>query len=94
MILKIKGNFKEYCADSFYDGFDYVEITQTDTSDTSTLGEAVTNFIVPNSDLKEIPLRRITLFKGLNILVRTVFVDYNYDVYLMSNEGKTIERLN
>jgi hypothetical protein len=95
MILKVHGNFKEDCANSFYDGFDYIEIKHTDTSDTSTLGEAVTNFIIPNPECKkEIALRRITLFKGLNILVRTVFVDYHYDVYLMSNEGKTIERIN
>lgn len=95
MILKVRSNFKDEPSDSFYDGFDYVELKHTDTGDTSTLGEAVSNFIIPVVNCKkEIALRRITLFKGMNILVRTIFVDYHYDVFLMSNEGKTIERLN
>lgn len=94
MILKIRANFKEHPTNSFYDGFDYIEYLPTNTSNTSTLGEAVSNFIVPVANCKkEIPIRRVTLFKGMNILVRTIFVDYNYDVYLMSNEGKTVERL-
>jgi len=94
MILKIRGNFKEYPADNFYDGFDYAEMVRTDTAHTSTMGEAVSNFIVPKVKKdEEINIRRITLFKGMNILVRTIFADYNYDVYLMSNEGKTIERI-
>jgi hypothetical protein len=77
---------------AFFDGFDYVNTTTVNREqlEREKYSCSVSCYTSPD-DLK---ILRLELCDRSNNLVRVVYAGACYNVYLMSNEGKTIERIN
>ena len=94
MIVKVfKPNFsnKTKIGDEtyVYDDFDNIYTTMIDDKDLS-IAMVPTSCFTTENTLRHL---KIMLFKKEE-LTRILYVDLSYQVYLMSNEGKTIERIN
>lgn len=78
--------------ETFFDGFDYL------TTKVQPLAETESpNACYPSSwftDEKTENVLVLWLMREDKDIVRYVVIDSSYSVYLMSNEGKTIERIN
>ena len=72
-----------------YDNFDNIYTTTVNDKDKS-IAMVPTSCFTTEDTLRHL---RIMLFKKEE-LIRVLYVDFAYQVYLMSNEGKTIERIN
>jgi hypothetical protein len=76
--------------DNFFDNFDYAEVADVKYQEEKAFAEAVSCF----ASISTVWCKRISLLRNNNVLARIIYVDSNYEVYLMTNEGKTIERIN
>lgn len=77
---------------TFLDGFDNVRVIDYDLNQAGKLegfGCIVSFYTDDGSKI----CKQIMLFKGEE-LVKVLYVDVRFSIYLMSNEGKTIERIN
>jgi hypothetical protein len=75
----------------FFDGFDYITKKDQEIKDVEHPCTSY-DYSLFTSD-NTIRVMVIWLMKGRNI-VRYLAIDFCYDVYLMSDTGKTIERIN
>ena len=80
----------EVRVERFFDGFYNATVEDCDEKDVETLG--VYYFIDDNNPVEDRQCKKITLVGKDD--VKIVYADRAYDVYLMSDEGKTIERIN
>ena len=90
MILKLVGKGK--VNEAFIDGFSYVNTAILTKEEANKHGYCCPTSAYTCADDERI--MRLELCNETNELVRVVLVGSCYDVYLMSNEGKTIERIN
>jgi hypothetical protein len=93
MILKIIHCYDHKVHDIFYDGFDSVRVNHCDFTK-EILSCAYPCSIYDKEGTKLNNSIRLELVNGDNILHRAIYVDPSISIYLMSNEGKTIERIN
>lgn len=82
---------QDHNTDSFYDNFDYLNSENVNFQEEKnfTYGCAISAF---TSELTKY-CKKLSLLKSDNSLYRVIYVDVEYDIYLMSDAGKTIERL-
>jgi len=91
MILKLLNRLED--ENTFFDGFNYLVKKETDLKDSekSTITYPCSYFTTEKTE-------RVLCFWLMNgdcsQIVRYLVVDKSYSVYLMSDEGKTIERIN
>jgi len=77
---------------AFFDGFAYVNTSVITRKDMEQEGfSCAISAYVCVDDLK---ILRLQLMNPQNDLIRVVYVGVCYNAYLLSNEGKTIERIN
>jgi len=76
---------------SFFDNFDYVRVKHNKLENTRTKFTCAVSLFTRESTKYALELQ---LFSKDNILNRLIYVDSNYSIYLLSNEGRTIERIN
>jgi len=79
-------------ANAFFDGFDYVNtsVLNREQMEQERFSCPVSCYTC-SDDLK---ILRLELCDRSNNLIRVVYVGVCYNTYLLSNEGKTVERLN
>ena len=77
---------------SFFDDFDYISEKKQDIKDTEKPCGAYAASFFTSEDSKMV--LAVWLMRYNNVITRYLVIDLSYDVYLMSNEGKTVERLN
>jgi len=75
---------------TFLDGFDNVRVIDYDLEQGKEGFGCIVSFYT--DDGTKI-CKQIMLFKGEE-LIKVLYVDVRFSIYLMSNEGKTIERIN
>jgi len=93
MILKIIQCYDCKVHDIVFDAFDQVRFSNCDfTKEVMNVSCACSIYEKENTKLHD--ALRIELANGDNILHRVIYVDPSIRVYLMSNEGKTIEKYN
>ena len=95
MILRITRQVldkEEKCSteDMFFDGFDQVSSREQEVGELEKPCSAFPSSHFTNPDAKRCHV--LMLIKG-DTIVRYVVVDMSYGIYLMSDTGKTIERL-
>lgn len=76
---------------SFLDGFDYLTKRIMNIKDTESQGKTYPSSYFTYDNSQEVIV--LWLMKNGNI-VRYLVIDMRFDVYLMSDTGKTIERIN
>lgn len=75
----------------FYDGFDRITVSSAFRKDM----EPAFGGILLECYTEETSERVLCVcLLRKDEFIRKIYIDYAYDVYLMSNEGKTIERIN
>lgn len=96
MILKVcriivNKEEKAITEESFFDSFDYMTTKKCFIGETEKPCGSYSSswFTFPNS----LYVTTVHLMKG-ELIVRYIVIDANYSVYLMSDVGKTIERIN
>jgi hypothetical protein len=74
----------------FFDGFDRVDVKRVTSEERNLIKNVPTEYIKEALMPKEV---KATLFKNGEV-IKQLIIDFTCGIYLMSNEGKTIERLN
>ena len=93
MILKICTTYNKKCQDVFYDNFDSITVDKCVMKDEIYPESCPVSVHTESGRTVEVA-KRLTLVSGNNVFYRVVYVDLLFSTFLMSNEGKTIERLN
>lgn len=83
---------EESTEEIFIDGFDYINVDHINyQEEKSGYSCPVTNYM---SSVNAVYAIKIMLVNNDNTLRRVLYIDSDYSCYLMSNGGKTIERIN